>query len=191
MFFLPFILVSMESILRTLVYLPKDGVQPTAASILNVLLSRRSPLSSVKSDIKFWVYEKKTDSSYEFKCIFDDEDRWNEVKQYFQEQGVNSENLVYKSFDREGYKNSYKSVLEEIRDKYYSRKPESKYLYLRNNTYRNIILHANKPLLIEDETMFETILRDYYKLIKGKWGDPIMPYHKDHPKNGHQLFPYS
>ena len=91
----------------------------------------------------------------------------NAVKQYFQEQGVNSENLIYTSFDRKGYKISYKSeILEAIKDKYYSRKSESKYLYLRNDIYRNVILHANKPLHIEDKTMLE----DYYKLIKRETG---------------------
>ena len=63
-------------------------------------------------------------------------------------------------------------ILSSIREKYYDEIPEF------GNSYRNLVMHANRFLMLEKDDMFEELLTDYSKLIKSVWGDAVMPYDK-------------
>ena len=46
-------------------------------------------------------------------------------------------------------------ILSSIREKYYDEIPEF------GNSYRNLVMHANRFLLLEKDDMFEELLTDY------------------------------
>lgn len=174
--FIPFILVSMESVLRRIIHIEKDvKKQPTAVNILDKLLSKESPLKLAQSDIKYQIWQKIENDKLTLLGFTDEKEKLPALKEYLiKEQSIKAEDMVEEEFDRNGYLINLKNVLVGIRDSYYSR--ESRL----NNSYRNLILHANRPLIIENNDMFGQMLKDYRKLISSVWSGPIMSYTKEH-----------
>ncbi|MGT2923909.1 hypothetical protein ACVR0O_01735 [Streptococcus caviae] len=174
--FIPFILVSMESVLRRIIHIEKNiKEQPTAVNILDKLLSKESPLQLAQSDIRYQIWQKIRNDKLTLLGFVDEKEKLSALREYLiKEQSIKAEDMVEKEFDRNGYFINLKNVLIGIRDNYYSR--EKRF----NNSYRNLILHANRLLIIENNKMFGQMLEDYCKLISSVWSGPITSYTKEH-----------
>lgn len=174
--FIPFILVSMESILRNIIHIEKDiKQQPTAVDILKKLLSRKSPLKLAQSDMRYQIWQKAENDKLTLLGFVDEKEKLPMLKEYLiKEHSIKDEDMVEEEFDKNGYLINLKNVLVNIQDNYYSK--DNKF----GNSYRNLILHANRLLIIEKNDMFGHMLEDYRRLISSVWSGPIMSYTKEH-----------
>lgn len=179
--YIPFILVSIESVLRRIIHIEKDiKKQPTATNILEKLLSKASPLQQAQSDMDYQIWQKVENNKLILLGYADSKEELPILKEHLiNELLIKDEDMVEEEFDRNGYLINLKEVLLDIQNNYYSKNNKL------GNSYRNLILHANRPLIIENNTMFGQMLKDYYKLISSVWNGPIMSYTKKH--NNHWL----
>lgn len=180
--FIPYILVSIEAVLRKLVVIDKSKTkrQLTATNILERVLSKDSSLVQVESNQRY-LFGERIDGSNRYTIVGTAPISMEEaeIKEYILENNLITENkLVIEKHDKNGYIIRLKSILQDIQKNYYSE--NEKYGGL---VYRNITMHANRLLLLENDTLFEEMLRDYDRLINSIWGDAIMPYEKDSEKN--------
>lgn len=166
--FIPFILVSIESVLRRLVVVDKQDQKVYPINILDRLLSDKSPLKNIESKIVYHIGEEISGNHMTILAEVDSEELIDEAKNYISEEwNIPKEKLVVLSFDKNGYQLNLSRVLTDIRNNYYSNKNKFK------NSYRNMIMHANRPLLIEDDKIFEQILKDYCSLITSFWPNVV------------------
>jgi hypothetical protein len=179
--FIPYILVSIEAVLRQIIEIKKgDKKQPTATQILERLLNKKSPIVTVEADFQI-IFGEKIDGStkyYPKGCISKNISVEEAKKLILENEWIEESKLIIEKRDRNGYISNLQRILFELKEKYYSK--QEKY---GNNSYRNIILHANRLLIIEDGNLFAQILEDYERLINSVWGDAIMPYETDQAKN--------
>lgn len=174
--FIPFILVSIEYILRRIIHIEKDvREQPSAVNILDKLLSKESPLKLAKSDIRYQIWQKVENNKLILLGFADSKEGLPILKEYLiNERSIKDEDMVEEEFDRNGYLIHLKEVLLDIQYNYYSKDNEF------GNSYRNLILHANRLLAIENNDMFGQMIEDYRRLISSVWSGPIMSYTKEH-----------
>ena len=173
--FIPFILVSIESILKKIIEIDNTkNVYPK--NILEKLLSNDSPLKNINSKIVYLIGEQTSKNSMSILAEADAEDLINIAKDYVsQEWGIPKERLIVSRFDKNGYIINLRKILEDIQERYYSKKNKF------GNSYRNIIMHSERPLLIEDEKIFAEMINDYCRLIKSFWGN-VTKYENTHEK---------
>ena len=173
--FIPFILVSIESILKKIIEIDNTkNVYPK--NILEKLLSNDSPLKNINSKIIYQIGEQTSKNSMSILAEADAEDLINIAKDYVsQEWGIPKERLIVSRFDKNGYIINLRKILEDIQERYYSKKNKF------GNSYRNIIMHSERPLLIEDEKIFAEMINDYCRLIKSFWGN-VTKYENTHEK---------
>lgn len=174
--FIPFILVSIESVLRRIIHIEKDVKQePTAVNILDRLLSKDSPLLLAQSDLRYQIWQKAENDRLTLLGFVDEKEKLPILKEYLvKEQSIKVEDMIEEEFDKNGYLINLKKVLTGIQNNYYNK--DNKF----GNSYRNLILHANRLLIIENNDMFGQILKDYRRLISNVWPGPIMSYTKEH-----------
>lgn len=167
--FIPYILVSIEAILRQIIGIKMEPKkQPSATQILEKLLNKESILVTTEPYSQV-IFGEKIDGStkYYLKGTFPKDISVEEAKKLILEKKLVEESkLIIEKWDRNGYIINLKTILSDLKEKYYSK--QDKY---GNNTYRNIVLHANRLLIIEDENMFGQILGDYERLINSIWGE--------------------
>ena len=161
--FIPFILVSIESILKKIIEIDNNKkVYPK--NILEKLLSNDSPLKNINSKIVYQIGEQTSKNSMSILAEADAEDLINIAKDYVsQEWGIPKERLIVSRFDKNAYIINLRKILEDIQERYYSK--ENKF----GNSYRNIIMHSERPLLIENEKIFVEMINDYCRLISSFW----------------------
>lgn len=95
------------------------------------------------------------------------------IKEYLISNGQLADSeIIISKFNKNGYIKNLYEILSSIREKYYDEIPEF------GNSYRNLVMHANRYLMLEKDDMFEELLTDYSKLINSVWGDAVMPYDK-------------
>ena len=173
--FIPYILVSMELILRGIIDVDSSLTKkhPTASQLLERMTGKDSPLT--KADDEFWfnIGKKIDEKRFQLLGQAPNERMAQEVaQQLFEDEVVDESLLVVERWNKNGYIKNLYQVLSDIKDKYYTKDERL------NNSYRNAVLHANRPLLLEKDDLFEEILTDYSRLINSIWGDRIMPYEK-------------
>lgn len=158
-------MVSIESILKKIIKIDNNKkVYPK--NILEKLLSNDSPLKNINSKIVYQIGEQTSKNSMSILAEVDAEDLINIAKDYVsQEWGIPKERLIVSRFDKNAYIINLRKILEDIQERYYSK--ENKF----GNSYRNIIMHSERPLLIEDEKIFAEMINDYCRLIKSFWGN--------------------
>lgn len=163
--FIPFILVSIESILKKIIEIDNTkNVYPK--NILEKLLSNDSPLKNINPKIVYQIGEQTSKNSMSILAEADAEDLINIAKDYVsQEWGIPKERLIVSRFDKNAYIINLRKILEDVQERYYSK--ENKF----GNSYRNIIMHSERPLLIEDEKIFAEMINDYCRLIESFWSN--------------------
>lgn len=163
--FIPFILVSIESILKKIIEIDNTkNVYPK--NILEKLLSNDSPLKNINPKIVYQIGEQTSKNSMSILAEADAEDLINIAKDYVsQEWGIPKERLIVSRFDKNAYIINLRKILEDVQERYYFK--ENKF----GNSYRNIIMHSERPLLIEDEKIFAEMINDYCRLIESFWSN--------------------
>ncbi|MFK4974495.1 hypothetical protein [Lactococcus garvieae] len=178
--FIPYILVSIEAILRQIIAIDKKmtnerNVYPR--TILNRLTEDDdSPLVNVKPDIvySYWYPDENDPDKYIWKAeSLTDNNNLEYIANHLK---LDKEKFKVVERDKNKFLSSLGKTLDTIYTRYYKPNPKT------GKIYRNIIMHANKSLLLEDSSMFSLILSDYCKLISNIWGDEIMHYEKDKEK---------
>ncbi len=156
-------MVSIESILKKIIEIDNTkNVYPK--NILEKLLSNDSPLKNINPKIVYQIGEQTSKNSMSILAEADAEDLINIAKDYVsQEWGIPKERLIVSRFDKNAYIINLRKILEDIQERYYSK--ENKF----GNSYRNIIMHSERPLLIEDEKIFAEMINDYCRLISSFW----------------------
>ena len=101
--FIPFILVSIESILKKIIEIDNNKkVYPK--NILEKLLSNDSPLKNINSKIVYQIGEQTSKNSMSILAEADAEDLINIAKDYVsQEWGIPKERLIVSRFDKNAY----------------------------------------------------------------------------------------
>ena len=174
--FIPYILVSMELILRGIIDVDASLTKnrPTASQLLERLTGKDSPLTNTEDKILFNIGKKIDEKRFQVLGQAPNERLAQEVAQQLIKDDIIDESLlVVERWNKNVYIKNLYQVLSDIKDKYYTK------VERLNNSYRNAVLHANRPLLLEGDDLFEEILIDYSRLINSVWGDPIMPYEKE------------
>ncbi|WP_213497085.1 hypothetical protein [Lactococcus formosensis] len=176
--FIPYILVCLEGILRQIISIDKTITKKPVypRHILDRLTNDMdSPLVNVKPDIvySYWYPDEKEPDKYTWKAESLSNNQLEYVSNYLK---LNKEKFLVVERDKTKFLSNLGEILDTIYTRYYKPNPKTK------KVYRNIIMHANKSLLLEDDSMFSIILDDYCKLISSIWGDEIMHYEKEKEK---------
>lgn len=172
--YIPFVLISIEAILRKIISV-EEGINVYPNGIISRLLSKESPLR-VKPKLKYYVWHE--DFSYPVGETIQGatEQQLDEfINDLIETKNYDREKLNTSSEDVNKFRSNLYDILNDINIKYYAKRGEQE-------SYRNVIMHANTLLLLEDNDTFSIILHDYYRLISNVWSDPIMHYKKGKKK---------
>lgn len=173
--FIPYILVSIEFILRQLVDvdITVSTKAPTAKELLDALTGKKRALATTEDDFIYHIGKQLEGNKMQILGYAKSDSDIPKIKEYLISNGQLADSeIIISKFNKNGYIKNLYEILSSIREKYYDEIPEF------GNSYRNLVMHANRFLLLEKDDMFEELLTDYSKLINSVWGDAVMPYDK-------------
>ena len=173
--FIPYILVSIEFILRQLVDvdITVSTKAPTATELLDALTGKKRALATTEDDFIYHIGKQLEGNKMQILGYAKSDSDIPKIKEYLISNGQLADSeIIISKFNKNGYIKNLYEILSSIREKYYDEIPEF------GNSYRNLVMHANRFLMLEKDDMFEELLTDYSKLINSVWGDAVMPYDK-------------
>lgn len=172
--YIPFVLICIEAILRQIISIEKETIA-YPSGILSRLLSKESPLR-VKPEWIYYIWYEDYEKSIAHSIPGITEHQLNKfIDDLVKKEKYDRKKINVTKRDANKFRSDLFGILNDINKKYYAKRGEQ-------GAYRNVIMHANTLLLLEDNDTFSTILQDYYRLISSVWGDPIMHYEKGKKK---------
>ncbi|WP_285122000.1 hypothetical protein [Lactococcus petauri] len=172
--YIPFVLISIEAILRQIISIEKESVA-YPRGILSRLLSKESPLN-VDPEWVYYIRHEDFERPIAHSIPGITEHQLNQfINDLVKEEKYDRNKIKVTKRDANKFRSDLFDILNDINKKYYVKRGEQ-------GAYRNVIMHANTLLFLEDNDTFSTILQDYYHLISSVWGDPIMHYEKGKKK---------